>query len=92
MADRGPQSGTSNIAKRGDGTTLEQSDAPRNPMKRMMDTSQEPQIEAANAAESKKQPVIRGDGTVLPDRNEQQPKNPMKRMMDTPQEDKGKEL
>jgi hypothetical protein len=92
MADRESQSSTSNITKRGDGTTLEQSDAPRNPMKRMMETAQQPANEVPKDSQPRKQPAIRGDGTVLPDRNEQQPRNPMKRMMDTSQESDGKEL
>lgn len=92
MADQGQRGGTSNTTKRGDGTTLERSDVHRNPMKRMIDTAQQLESEAPEQQEPKKKPVMRGDGTVLPERSEKQPRNPMKRMMDTEPEGREKEL
>ena len=77
------------VVRRADGTILEQSEAPRNPKKRVMDISQELAEDSSKDKES--QPVIRGDGTVLPKRSEEQPPNPMKRTMDTSKED-NKEL
>jgi hypothetical protein len=86
MADQEPQSSTNKFTKRGDGSALEQSDAARNPMKRTMDTSQEHQSHPSTTEEPKKAPVVRGDGTVLPERSPDQPQNPMKRTMDTAHE------
>lgn len=83
MADQEQHSSTNKVTKRGDGTVLEQSDAARNPMKRSMDTSQQPESPANTAEEPKKAPVVRGDGTVLPERGSDQPRNSMKRTMDT---------
>lgn len=86
MSNQESSGDAAKVNKRADGTVLEQSNAPRNPMKRMMDTSQESSKDDSQSEESKKQPVIRGDGTVLPERNEEQPRNRMKRVMDTSQE------
>lgn len=63
---------------RGDGTVMQDSNAPRNPKKRMFDTEAEKkkQEEAGN-----QEPAKRGDGTVLDDSN--QPGNPHKRVLDT---------
>jgi hypothetical protein len=69
---------------------LQHADEPRNPMKRTMDTGQEAQDEQTIPSELKER-VVRGDGTVLPERTDSQPRNPMKRMMDIAREDRRNE-
>jgi hypothetical protein len=85
------QDGQNTPVKRGDGTVLQDTAAPRNSMKRMMDNARESQNETSTPIQ-RKDPVIRGDGTVLPERTETQPRNAMKRMMDTSHEGNTKEL
>ena len=86
MEDQAQREKRSKVTKRGDGTALQQSEAPRNPMKRTMDTSGTSEDPTSEDNEPEEAPVIRGDGTVLPKRTEEQPRNPMKRTMDTSKE------
>ena len=55
-------------------------------MKRAMNTTQISE-QTENDSGGAKEPVIRGDGTVLPERTDAQPRNPMKRTMDTTNDD-----
>ena len=92
MADSSNPQSQNEPARRGDGTILEESDAPRNPMKRALDTVVEAQKQDRTTQTEKKEPVIRGDGTVLPERSDTEPKNRYKRVLDTKEEAKRGEL
>jgi len=93
MADQGQAESTgTKIRKSRDGEPLDPTTATQNPLKKKLDALGGSQDQDSLADQSAKQPVVRGDGTVLPERTEDQPRNPMKRMMDTSQENTQKEL
>lgn len=85
MADQGQHESTgTGITQTRDGASLDPTTATQNPLKKkMMDPSEDANQQGASGEQPAKQPVVRGDGTVLPERTEEQPRNPMKRMMDT---------
>lgn len=85
MADQPGSSSQDTSDKRDVGSVPSNGKAHGNPLKRVIEPSEDPQKESTGTTEQD-EPVIRGDGTVLPKRSEAQPRNPMKRMMDTSRE------